>query len=541
MANQRLAMRRIRDILRMSWDLKLGQSKVAKCLGISSSTVNRLLHTAEAAGLSWPLAPDMDDTTLERLLYPPPKARSQARAEPDWLHIREQLKQKGVTLILLWQEYKEQNAEGYQLSQFCERYRQWRAQLNITMRQNHRAGDKAFSDFAGSKFKFIDPSTGEVHFAHLFVCTLGASNYTFADVLRDESSESWCNGQASAFKFFNGVPAAIVPDNPRSAVNKPCRYEPELNESFRNMASHFGCAVLPARVRHPKDKSKVESAVGVATRWIHARLRNRDFFSLEELRSAVQSLVTDLNNRPFKKLPGCRRSTFEQVDEPALKPLPERPYEYFEIHKRLVNFDHHVEFEQHWYSVPYQLVRKEVELRVTVSCMEVLHGGRRVCSHPRSFERGCASTLDEHRPKAHREYATRSPARLISWAESIGPATLRLVESTFESKSHPDEAYNRCIGILKLGKRFTNERLEAACNRGLLTGATSYTSIKSILNTGLDQRPLPAAEPASQLRIVHRNIRGADYFKTQGDAPHANSTNNRRNETTQTLRNAESI
>jgi transposase len=292
------------------------------------------------------------------------------------------------------------------------------------------------------------------------------------------------------------------------------------------MASHFGCAVLPARVRHPQDKAKAESAVGVVTRWIFARLRNRDFFSFEELRAEVKVLLEDLNNRPFKKLPGCRRTAFEQLDRPALKPLPQQPYEYFEIHKVRVGFDHHVEFEQHWYSVPYQLVRKEVELRVTPTCIEVLYGGRRACSHPRSYEKGDASTVDEHRPKAHREYATRSPARLLNWAQGIGPATLRLVESTFESKLHPEEAYNRCIGILKLGKKFGNDRLESACNGGLVTGATSYTSIKSILTTGLDRRPVPAPEPATQLRIAHQNIRGADYFKLRGEEHHAITTNN---------------
>ena len=526
MANQRLAMRRIRDILRMCWELKIGQTKVAQSLGISSSTVNRLLHTAVAAGLSWPLPADMDDTTLERLLYPPQEARPQKRPEPDWQYVHEQLKLKGVTLILLWQEYKEQQPDGYQISQFCERYRQWRAQLNISMRQKHLAGDKAFSDFAGAKFRVIHRPTGEVQYAHLFVCALGASNYTFADVFRDESSESWCTGQALAFKYFQGVPTAIVPDNPRAAVNKPCRFEPELNESFRDMASHFGCAVLPARVKHPKDKAKAESAVGVATRWIFARLRKRDFFSIEELRTEVKVLLEDLNNRPFKKLPGCRRTSFEQLDKPALNPLPERPYEYSEIHKVRVDFDHHVEFEQHWYSVPYQLVRKEVELRVTPACVEVLHGGRRVYSHPRSFEKGGASTIDEHRPKAHREYATRSPARLINWAQGVGPATLRLIESTFESKLHPEEAYNRSIGILKLGKKFGNDRLESACNRGLVTGAISYTSIKSILTTGLDRRPVSAPEQARQLRFVHQNIRGSDYFKTQGEEHHAFTTNN---------------
>jgi transposase len=526
MANQRLAMRRIREILRLCWDLKLGQTKVAQSLGISSSTVNRLLHSAVAAGLTWPLPEELDDPTLERLIYPPPEFRPKTRPEPDWQYVYEQLKSKGVTLTLLWQEYKEHHPDGYQLSQFCDRYRSWRAQLNIAMRQKHRAGDKTFSDFAGAKFTVIDPSTGEVQYAHLFVSALGASNFTFADVFRDESSESWCTGQALAFQYFGGVPAAIVPDNPRSAVNKPCRYEPELNEAFRSMASHFGCAVLPARVRHPKDKAKAESAVGVVTRWIFARLRNRTFFSFEELRAAIRELLDDLNNRPFKKLPGCRRSAFEHLDRPALKPLPSRAYEYFEINKVRVGIDHHVEFEQHWYSVPFHLVRKEVELRVTATCIEILHGGRRVCSHHRSFEKGTATTEDEHRPKAHREYATRSPARLLTWAQTIGSFTLRLIESTFESKLHPEQAYNRSIGILKLAKKFGNDRLDAACNRGLLTGATSYSSIKSILTTGLDRLPVAPPNAASQLRISHQNIRGANYFITQGENVHANTTHN---------------
>jgi transposase len=512
-------MRRIREILRLCWELKLGQPKVAECLGISSSTVNRLVLRAQAAGLSWPLPSDLDDTALERLLYPPVSGRPQARPEPDWQYVHEQLKQKGVTLVLLWQEYKEQHPDGYQLSQFCDRYRTWRANLNISMRQTHRAGEKAFSDFAGAKFRVIDQETGEVQYAYLFVSTLGASNYTYFNVFSDQSSESWCTGQAEAFGYFQGVPSVVVPDNPRSAVNKPCRYEPELNDAFREMAAHFGCAVIPARVRRPKDKSKVECAVGVVTKWVFARLRKRDFFSLEELRQAIRPLLEDLNNRPFKKLPGSRRTAFENIDKPALKPLPQEPYEYFEIHKAPVGIDHHVEFEGHCYSVPYQLVRKEVELRVTPTALEVLFAGKRVTSHARSFRVGQHTTLDVHRPKAHREYAQRSPQRLIHWAATFGPATTRVIELAFEQKAHPEEAYNRCFGILKLGKIHGADRLEAACQRGLATGAISYRSIKSILQSGLDRRPLPATQFPTQLRIVHHNIRGAKYFTSQGEQP----------------------
>lgn len=517
MANQRLAMRRIREILRLCLELGLSQPKIAESMRISSSTVNRLVLRANAAKLSWPLPDDLDDAALEKLLYPPTKGRSQRRPEPDWNHIHEQLKLKGVTLSLLWQEYKEQHPDGYQMSQFFDRYRDWRAKLNISMRQVHRAGQKAFSDFAGAKFQLTDRETGVVTYAHLFVSVLGASNYTFAEVFHDQSSESWCTGQAHAFQFFDGVPEVVVPDNPKAAINKPCRHEPEINQAFQSMASHFGCAVIPARVRKPKDKAKVEAAVGIVTRWIFARLRNRDFYSLEELRLAVRPLLEELNNRPFKKLPGSRRTAFENIDKPALRPLPATPYEYFEIHKATVGFDHHIEFEKHWYSVPYQLVRKQVEIRVTDSTIEVLFAGKRIASHLRSRREGEHSTIDEHRPKSHREYAKRSPERLLSWASSIGPATKRVIELAFESKAHPEEAYNRCFGILKLGKHNGAERLEAACQRGLATGAISYRSIKSILQNGLDRRPLPPSEFPTQLRIVHQNIRGASYFTTQGE------------------------
>lgn len=522
MAKQRLAMKTIREILRLCWELNLSFGDVARALSVSSSTVHRHVRTAQAAGLTWPLPADLDDTDLERLLFPPVESGRKQRPEPDWSHLHNELRRKGVTLSLLWHEYKEQHPDGYQITQFCERYRRWRERLSVTMRQHHRAGEKAFSDFAGAKFRVINRETGEVTFAHLFVSCLGASNYTYAGVFADETAESWCQGQSAAFDYWGGTPEVIVPDNPRSTVSKPCRYEPELNDSFRVMASHYGCAVIPARVRRPKDKAKAEAAVGLATRWIYARLRDWDFFSLEEVRQAVRPLLEDLNTRPFKKLPGSRRTAFETLDKPALRPLPSDPYEYSELHKFRVPFDHHVEFEQHWYSVPYQLIRKEVELRVTARAIEVLYAGKRVACHVRSFLRGGTTTLDEHRPKSHREYAQRSPQRMISWAASFGPGTQRLIELAFERKAHPDEAYNRCFGILRLGKEYGADRLEAACQRGLATGAVSYRSIKSILKSGFDRRPLPPQDFPTQLQIQHQNIRGASYFTTkENDNAHA--------------------
>lgn len=508
-------MRRIREILRLCWELKLSHEDVGHALGVSGSTVHRYVARATAAGLSWPLPETLDDTELERKLFPSPENRPSKYVEPDWNHIHSERKKKGVTTLLLWQEYKENNPDGYQLSQFFERFRQWRQLLNVTMRQTHRVGEKVFTDFAGKKFPVVDPSTGEVQFASLFVSCLGASGYTFADVFWNETSASWCQGQARTFEYFGGSSEVIVPDNAKAAITKPCRYEPEVNDSFADMARHFGCAVIPTRIRHPRDKAKVELSVALATRWIFARLRNRTFFSLEELRQAIKPLLEDLNNRPFKKLPGSRKTAFEALDKPALRPLPATSYEYSEIHKVRVNFDYHIEFEQHWYSVPYQLVRKEVELRVTTSTVEILHAGKRVASHVRSNQRGGTTTLDEHRPKAHRQYANQSKESMVSWAAKFGPATKRVIEMTFERKAHPEDAYKRCFGILKFAKAYSGNRLEAACQRGLATGAVSYRSIRSILQTGLDQRPLPASEFPTQLTIAHSNLRGAEYFTTE--------------------------
>lgn len=506
-------MKNILEILRLCWDLKLSHSDTASSLGVAPSTVHRYVAIAKAAGLSWPLPAGLDETDLERLLFPPVSERPKLRAEPDWGHVHTEYKRKGVTLILLWQEYKESHPDdGYQLSQFCDNYRKWRAKLNITMRMNHRAGEKAFSDFAGTTLPVQDAQSGEIRRAHLFVSTLGASSYTYADVFWDESSESWCDGQANAFEYFGGSSEIIVPDNARAAVTTPCRYEPEMNESFRQMAKHFGSAVIPARVRHPKDKAKVESAVGVATRWIIAKLRNRTFFSLEELRQAVRTLLEDLNNRPFKKLPGSRKTAFEALDKPALKPLPYSKYEHAENHKVRVGLDYHIEFEQHWYSVPFQLAKKEVELYATRHTVEVLHKGKRVASHIRSFLKGQTTTVDEHRPPNHLAISRLSKESIVAAATRGGPFTLKVILHIFEMKDlHQQEALNKCQGILLLSRRTGCDRLEAACQRACVTGAISYRSIKSILSLGLDSRPLPA--PKEVLIIQHENVRGSDYYK----------------------------
>lgn len=510
-------MRMIREVLRLHYSCGLGKNKLSRSLGCSHQTVTNYINRARAAGLAWPLPAEFDDDDrLEQFLYPKTVEATtpgNQKPQPDCNYIHKELKKKGVTLVLLWEEYRQDHPNGYQLSQFCGIYKQWRKTIDLVMRQDHKAGEKAFSDFAGGTLNIVNERSGEVTPAHLFVCALGSSSYTYARLFRKEDTESWCTGHALAFTFFQGCPIYVVPDNPKPVTTKACRYEPDINPSFAQMANHFDVAVTPARVRKPRDKAVVESAVGVATRWILAVLRNRTFHSLAEANQAVAELLTRLNDRPFKKLPGSRRSRYEQIDKPALKPLPRDPYEYMHIKRASVHIaDYHVEYDGCWYSAPYQHRGRSVEVRATLNTIEIFLRGKRIASHSRRFIKGTRSTLDEHRPKAHREYGTWPPERIIRWAATIGPATKCLIEQIMQKQQHPELGYRSCFGILRLAKSFGNERLNAACNRALAINAYSFKSVNSILKSGLDQRPLP--EQPRQLTLVHENIRGAISFHT---------------------------
>lgn len=503
-------MRMIKEVLRLHYSCGLSQKKISKALGCSHGTAAEYIHRAKAAGLTWPLPDELDDTQLERRLYPPAAKNNSARQQPDCGRIREELKIKGVTLVQLWAEYREDYPDGYGLTQFCDIYRLFDKTMNLSMRQMHKAGHKAFSDFAGKTQRIVDPHTGEVEMAHLFVCTLGASSFTFAELFADETTESWCNGQARAFQYFDGVTEILVPDNPKPVVTKACPYEPDVNPTFAQMAAHFDVAVIPARVRKPKDKAKVEAAVGLATRWILAVLRHRTFFSLAEANIAVLELLEKLNDRAFKKVPGSRRSLYESLDRPALKPLPANSFEYAEIKRAAVGIDYHIEYDRHYYSVPHQLRKEVVEVRATSTTIEILFKGKRVASHPRNFILHHHTTLNEHRPKNHQEYGDWAPDRIINWASKIGPSATQLVAHIMQQRKLPEQGYRSCMGILRLSKNFGEPRLEAACNRAVAIGGFSYKSVKSILSSGLDQRPLP--EQPHQLAIVHENIRGANSF-----------------------------
>jgi transposase len=437
---------------------------------------------------------------------------SPARTQPDFAAVHEQLRSsKYVTLQLLWEEYRQGNPEGYRYSRFCELYQRWRSKLDVVLRQEHKAGEKMFVDWAGATIPVYDRHTGQACQAPLFVAALGASSYTFAEATRDQQMESWLRAHVHALEYFGGIPALVVPDNTKTGVTKAHRYDPDLNPTYYNFALHCGFGIVPARPYKPRDKAKVESAVQVAERWIVAALRHRKFFEPEELNQAIRELLTKLNYRPFRKRDGTRASVWETLDKPALKPLPTEPFDVSEWSRARVNIDYHVVFDSNLYSVPYHLVHELVEIRSTPTTVEILHKGTRVASHLRSRGRGQTVSNDEHRPKSHRAHLEWTPSRMVHWAETIGPNTARLFERIMNDKPHPEMGYRGCLGIIRLAGKYSAPRVEAAAERALLTGACRYKSIESILRNSLDQVPPPSQPPSST--PPHDNLRGPEYFE----------------------------
>src|SRR5579864_9089790 len=506
-------MRKIREVLRLS-ALGLAQHQIARSCSIVQSTVHKYLKLAQAANLSWPLPEDLSDPKLDQLLFgqrPQPPSR-RIHPPPDFAAIHKELQtHKNLTLELLWEEYKKADGSGYGYSRFCDLYRQWSRAQNITLRQQHNPGEKMFVDYAGASIPIHDRHTGAVHQAAIFVAALGFSSYTFAEATWSQELPCWIGSHIRALEYFAGLPRLVVPDNAKTGVTKACRYEPDLNPTYSEMAAHYGLAVLPARPRRPRDKAKVENAVQLVQRWIVAALRKRTFFGLGEINQAIAELLVRLNNKPFRKRQGTRASLFAALDKPALRPLPAERYELGQWRKLKVELDYHVPAEGHFYSVPYQLAGQQVDIRLTASTVEIFHRGLRVASHARSFVADCASTIAEHRPKAHRQYLEWTPSRLLSWADAAGPNTAQLFRQILATKPHPEMGYRSCLGLVHLGGKHTTERLEAAAARALHFGAYSLHSIQSILDHHLENQPLPVADtpPAA---ILHDNIRGAAYF-----------------------------
>jgi transposase len=509
MPGERLPMRKIRDVLRLRAD-GLSKRKIAASLSIGVTTAGEVIRRVKRAGLNWPLSENLSDEALERLVFPPVPTAKDRRPQPEWAAVHRELRRPGVTLQLTWEEYRSTHPEGYGYSRYCDLYRAWEQRLSPTMRQLHVAGERTFVDYAGATLEIVDGTTGEVRACQLFVAVLGASNYTYAEATFSQRLVDWIGSHVRAFAFFGGVTAQTVSDNLRSGVSKACFYEPAVNRTYAEMAAHYGTAIVPARPGKPRDKAKVEVAVQVATRWIAAKLRNRQFFSLAEINAAIRELLTQLNNRVTRHLGTSRRALFDEIERSALKPLPAEPYLYAEWKECTVAFDYHVEVEHHYYSVPHTLLRERVWVRIAARSIEVFHRGSRVAVHMRASSDRRHTTVREHMPSSHRRYADWTPERIRRQAGEIGRNTAALVEIIMRERPHPEQGFRAAVGIIRLAKSYGRERLEAACGRALEIGARSYTSVNSILKTNLDaRRPAAAADGPS---ITHPNIRGSGFF-----------------------------
>jgi len=511
MATERLSMRKTREILRQKWKLGRSHREVAASLGLSLGAVSGALARATAAGLSWDAVEALRDEAVEERLYRAKPVTT--RAAPDCEYLHAERKKASVTLELLHLEYLEKNPGGYRYTQFCEHYRQWLSRRGLTMRQEHVAGEKLFVDYSGKKPHVIDGKTGEVIEVELFVAVLGASNYTYAEATRTQRGPDFIASHVRAFRELGGVPAAVVPDQLKSGVTLACRYEPGIQRTYEELARHYGTTVLPARPLHPRDKAKVEVGVQIVERWVLARLRHETCFSLDALNTRIAELLVDLNDRKMRLYGVSRKQLFERLDKPALKALPAEPFEYAEWKTARVNIDYHAEIDHHYYSAPHALAHEQVEARITTTTIELFHKGQRIASHIRSYARAKHSTTPEHMPKSHREHKDWSPSRIVNWAGTIGPKTRELAEAILAERRHPEQGYRSCLGILRLGKRYGNERLEAACARAVAVRARSYRHVESMLKNGLDRLAAPEpTEPAANTSVVHENIRGGGYY-----------------------------
>jgi transposase len=511
MPTGRLNMRRIRDVLRLKFAQGLSERAIATSLGLGKGSVGTYVRRARDAGLNWPLPEGLDDDGLELLLFPAaPGVPDPNRPVPDWSLIDKELRKRGVTRMLLWQEYREHYPDGFGYTWFCTHFDAWKGRVRPSMRQTHIGGEKTFVDFSGDTIDIVDPDTGEVHGVKLFVAAMGASSYTYAEAVASEGLEDWIGAHTRMFTYFGGVAKAVVPDNLKAAVTKPDRHDPGLNRTYAEMAAHYETAIIPARPYKPKDKAKAEVAVQVSQRWIGARLRNRQFFSLAELNAAIRPLLDDLNTRVMRDYGASRADLFATLDRPNLAPLPEVPYVFARWKRARVAPDYHIEAEGCWYSVPFGMIRQLVDLRITQTTVEIFHRGKRIASHARDPGRRSHVTVPDHMPSSHRRYAEWTPTRILASAEKLGPSVAAFCQIVMENRPHPEQGFRTCLGVLSLAKSYDPERLDAACRRGVAIKARSVGSIRSILKTGLDQAFL---EPeAEELPLQHPNIRGQNYY-----------------------------
>lgn len=519
MTQERLTMRKIKEILRLKWESRLSHRAIGRACKLSSSTVSEYIQRATQAGLSWPLSEGLGEADLYSKLFPKSaQAGELEKWAPDWEQVHRELRKRGVTLKLLWTEYCEQNPNGYQYSQYCQHYRLWKGKLAPAMRLPHKGGEEMEVDYAGLTLPMVNPETGEISPAQVFVATLPASNYLYAEAQSDQTLPNWIGGHIRAFAFFGGLPRILKPDNLKAGVKSPCYYEPDLNPSYQEMAEYYGLAVLPTRVRKPKDKPNVENGVQNVERWVLAPLRKQTFFSLTEANQSMRPLLAALNERKMEHLSKSRRELFEEVDQPALRPLPEQSYEFATWKTALVNIDYHVAFEKHFYSVPHRLLHAAVEVRATERLVEIFYQGSQVAVHPRSTVPGRYSTRPEHMPANHRfvfdnlsstEGGEGTPERLLRWGGQVGPFTAQLIQAILSARRYPEQAYRSCLGVLSLAHKHDPQVVETACQHLLNAHLLSYQHLKSEL-----ERLSKAASATEPLPLPqHENIRGKTYYQ----------------------------
>ena len=508
MPQERLPVRKIREVIRLHFEAGLSNRAAARACQVSNSTVGEYLERAKKAGLSWPLPEGLSDEELYRRLYPEESLsrRETERPMPNWEEVHRELSKRGVTLTLLWQEYREKHPDGYGFTQFRVYYQRWNKAHTNTMRLPHKAGEEMQVDYAGMMVAITNPETGEISRAVVFVATLPASSYTYAEIQPSQELQYWLGGHVRAFSFFGGIPQTICPDNLKSGVKTPNRYEPELNPSYQELAEYYHVAVLPARVRKPRDKAHVENGVQNVERWVLAPLRNRTFFSVGEANRAITPLLQALNQKEMQHLGKSRKELFEELDQPALRPLPVHPYEYAAWKTAKVNIDYHVAFEGHYYSVPYTLVRREVRIRATERLIAVFHKGQQVAVHPRSQVQGRFTTRSEHMPANHQFVSGMGADWLLKEAENIGPHTSAYFSAMLKSRPYPQHAYRSCLGILDLARRYTRPQIETACQDLLTAKLLSYRDLKSELER-------LASQTTDTVLPAHENVRGSSYYQ----------------------------
>ena len=521
MPRKAVSMRKLKEILRLKHQAGLTDRQIGRSCSLSHTTVSTYLQRAAQAGVSWPLSEEMEEEQLQALLGDSSgRPSSPSRPLPDMAYVHQELKRKGVTRQLLWEEYRFQHPDGYGYTQFCEYYSRWKSKLAPVLRQRYIAGEKTLVDWAGMTIPWLNAAEQQDEEAFLFIAVLGASNYTFAEAFANQQLFNWIEAHIHAFEFFGGVSQVLVPDNPRTGVRRACYYEPELNRTYEEMGVHYGTVILPTRPYAPRDKAKAESAVLHAERRLLAALRDQTFFGVGQINSALRPLLAQLNARPFQKMHGSRRALFEKLDQAALQPLPAHRYQIGYWRKAQATIDYHVQVDWHAYSVPYTLARQTVEVRLSARTVEIFHQGRRVALHARSFQRGDFTTDPAHRPKSHQHHLDWSPGRLIDWGKTIGPHTGQAVRALLASKPHPEQGYRSCLGLRRLARDYGPERMEAACHRALHLHSVSYKSLHSILKTGIDQQPLPSPKrPVSVPLSTHANLRGAPYYQTPDSEP----------------------